>query len=175
MSNLVIGNILCFVAATIMTLMGLIKDRVKFLEAQSVMNAVYIAAYAFLGGVSGVIVNAITMTRNIVCLKWKMTMPLKLIFISVQVGLAVYFGTHGFVAWFPVIACSIFTWFMDTDDIVLLKYVIIGTQLLFLAYDWYVKGYAAVPFDILATATNTLSLVQLIKAKRAETEEEKGV
>lgn len=171
MSAIVIGNILCFIAATIMMLMGMIKDRIKFIEAQSVMNIVYIAAYSFLRGTSGIIVNIITLTRNIVCLKWKMTMPIKLVFILIQVALGIFFGTHGLIAWFPVIACSIFTLYMDCEDAVKLRYIIIGTQILFIFYDWSVKAYTGFAFDILATITNTISLIRLIQdRKRIQTE-----
>ena len=171
MSAVLIGNILCFIAATIMMLMGMIKDRIKFIQAQSMMNIVYIAAYSFLRGTSGIIVNIVTLTRNIVCLKWKMTTPIKLAFILVQVALGVFFGTHGLVAWFPVIACSIFTLYMDCEDAVKLRCVIIGTQILFIFYDWSVRAYTGFAFDILATITNTISLIRLIQdSKRTRAE-----
>lgn len=170
MSALLIGNILCFIAATIMMLMGMIKDRIKFIEAQSVMNIVYVAAYAFLRGTSGVIVNIVTLTRNIICLKWKMTTPIKLIFIIGQVILGIIFGNSGIIAWFPVLSCSLFTWYMDCEEPVKLRIVIIVTQLLFLMYDWTVKAYTGFAFDILATITNTISLISLVRERRAITE-----
>ena len=163
--SLIIGNILCFIAATIMMLMGMIKDRIKFIEAQSLMNVVYIAGYSFLRGTSGIIVNIITLLRNIVCLKWKMTTPIKLGFIIVQVILGIIFDNKGIIAWFPVIACSIFTLYMDCEDAVKLRCVIVGTQILFIFYDWTVRAYTGFAFDILATITNTISLVSLIKER----------
>ena len=163
---LIIGNALCLVAAVIMTLMGMIKDRIKFIKAQSVMNMVYISAYAFLRGTSGVIVNVVTLTRNVICLKWKMNTPIKLVFIIGQVILGIIFGTKGLVAWFPVIACSIFTWYMDCEDAIKLRSIIVGTQLMFAFYDWSVKAYTGFVFDILATITNTISLVKFIKADK---------
>lgn len=166
MSALLIGNILCFIAASIMMLMGMIKDRIKFIEAQSVMNIVYIAGYAFLKGTSGIIVNIVTLTRNIICLKWKMTTPIKLIFILGQVVIGLFMGTHGIIAWLPVISCSAFTWYMDCEDAVKLRCVIVVTQMLFILYDWSVKAYTGFIFDILATITNTISLVTLIKERK---------
>ena len=166
MSTLVIGNVLCFIAATIMTLMGMIKDRIKFIEAQSLMNIVYIAGYAFLRGTSGVIVNIVTLTRNIICLKWKMTMTIKLIFIFGQIVLGIIFGNSGIIAWLPVIACSIFTLYMDCEDPVKLRTIIIGTQMLFILYDWSVRAYTGFAFDILATITNTISLISFCKGRK---------
>ena len=163
MSALLIGNILCFIAATIMMLMGMIKDRIKFIEAQSVMNIVYIAGYAFLRGTSGVIVNIVTLTRNIICLKWKMTMPIKWAFIIGQVILGIIFGNSGIIAWLPVIACSLFTLYMDCEDPVKLRFIIVGTQMLFIVYDWSVRAYTGFIFDILATITNSISLISLAK------------
>ena len=170
MTTLVIGNILCFIAATIMTLMGMIKDRIKFIEAQSLMNIVYIAGYAFLRGTSGIIVNIVTLTRNIICLKWKMTMPIKLIFIFGQIALGIIFGNSGIIAWLPVIACSLFTLYMDCEDPVKLRTIIIATQLMFMLYDWSVRAYTGFAFDILATITNTISLVSFVKESRGTRE-----
>lgn len=163
---ILIGNILCLIAAIIMTLMGMIKDRVKFIQAQSAMNIVYISAYAFLRGTSGIIVNVVTLIRNIICLKWKMNTPIKLVFIIGQIILGLYFGTNGLIAWFPVVACSIFTWYMDCDDAVKLRCVIIATQMMFMLYDFNVKAYTGFVFDILATITNSISLVRIIKAEK---------
>ncbi len=149
-----------------MMLMGMIKDRIRFIQAQSLMNVIFVMGYAFLRGTSGVIVNIVTLTRNIVCLKWKMTMPLKLLFIFVQIVIGLIFGTTGLIAWFPVIACSLFTLYMDCEDAVKLRCIIVGTQMMFMIYDWSVKAYTAFAFDILATITNTISLFALIKERK---------
>lgn len=167
MNTLLTGNALCFIASIIMTLMGLIKKKRRFLIAQSGMNAVFIAGNLTLGGISGAIVNLVTMIRNIVCLKFNLTKPLKLLFIAVQIGLTVYFGCDSLIMWLPVIGACLFTWFMDTEDMILLKIIVIVSQLMWAVYDFSIQNYATVPFDIAATVTNAVSVFVILKDRKA--------
>ena len=171
MNLLIIGNAICFAGSVIMTLMGLIKNRRRFLAAQSCMNVFFIAGNLCLGGISGAIANAVTMTRNLVCLKWNLNKVLKIFFITVQILLSICFGQTGIIALFPIIGACVFTWFMDTDNMVLLKAIIIGSQLLWLVYDISIRNYATVPFDIATCITNAVALSILIKEANKTSEE----
>ena len=154
MKLLVIGNALCFAGAIIMTLIGLIKGKRRFLLAQSGMNLIYIAGNLCLGGVSGAIVNLLTMARNFFCLKRNMNRGWKLAFILLNLGMTAAVGCWDFIMWLPVIGNCVFTWFIDTEDMVLLKFIVIGTQLMWFAYDLYILNFASAPFDIAAAVTN---------------------
>lgn len=166
MTPLLIGNILCFIGAVIMTLMGLIKDRKRFLAAQGFMNAIYVAGDLFLGGIAGAIANLISLIRNTVCLKLKMTKALKSVFIALQIVLTALTDRSGLLAWLPVMGNCAFTWFMDSENRVLLRTVIIGSQALWAIYDFAIQNYASFPFDIATLITNGISLISMIKADR---------
>ena len=167
MNTLLIGNALCFIASIIMTLMGFIKNKRRFLITQSGMNAVFIAGNLTLGGISGAIVNLVTLIRNFVCLKFDLTKPLKLLFIALQIGLTVYFGCDSIIMWLPVIGACLFTWFMDTENMVLLKVIVIASQLMWAVYDFSIVNYATVPFDLAAAVTNTVSVFAILRDKKA--------
>ncbi|MDO4982002.1 MAG: YgjV family protein [Eubacteriales bacterium] len=167
MNTLLIGNALCFIASIIMTLMGLIKKKRRFILAQSGMNAVFIVGNLTLGGISGAIVNLVTLLRNFVCLKFEMTKLWKIIFIALQIGLTAYFGCDSIIMWFPVIGACVFTWFMDTENMLLLKIIVIVSQLLWAVYDFSIRNYATVPFDIASAVTNTISIFGIIKDRKA--------
>lgn len=149
-----------------MTLMGLIKDKKRFLLAQCGMNVFYIAGNLCLGGISGAIANLVTMLRNIVTLRWKLNVPIKLLFIALQLGLTLYFGVSGVVMWLPVAGVLLFTWFIDTENMALLKVVVIISQMLWGIYDLSIKNYATFPFDIATCITNGIALCSLLKAKK---------
>jgi hypothetical protein len=166
MQFLIIGNILCFAGSIIMTLMGFIKHRERFLSAQCVMNAFFIAGNIFLGGITGAIANFVTLIRNVVCLKWNMNKWMKALFIIFQIVLAAFAGSTSIIMWLPIIGACVFTWVMDTDNIVLLKWVIIITQIMWGIYDVVIKNYATVPFDIATTVTNFISLIVILKNKK---------
>ena len=167
MNKLIIGNILCFAASVIMTLMGFIKDRRRFLSAQCLMNAVFIAGNLTLGGVSGAIANAVTFIRNIVCLRFDISKALKLFFIALQLAASAYFGCSGLIMWLPIIGNCLFTWFIDSENMLLLKGTIIAAQLMWCVYDLSILNYATVPFDIAAAVTNFVSVIGILRQRKS--------
>ena len=165
MNTVLIGNMICFAASIIMTLMGLIKDKKKFLAAQCGMNALFCVGNYVLGGISGSIVNIVTMIRNIFCLKRKMGPWSRILFIAVQIALAAAAGCTGIVMWLPIVGNCVFTWFLDSEDMVLLKIILIASQGLWAVYDFSISNFATVPFDISAAVTNTISLIAILKER----------
>ena len=173
MNTILIGNIICFAASIIMTLMGLIKDKKKFLTAQCGMNGLFAFGNYILGGVSGAIVNIVTMIRNIFCLKHEMGIGSRLIFIAAQIGLTVAAGCNDLIMWLPVIANCVFTWYMFSENMVLLKTIVIISQLLWAVFDFSISNFATVPFDIASAVTNIISLISLLKDRSREKAEER--
>lgn len=167
MNYLIIGNALCFIASIIMLLIGLIKNKTRFLASQCVMNAVFIAGNSFLGGWSGAVANAVTMVRNIVCIRFTLTRTLKIVFIALQVAITALIGADSILAWLPVFANCVFTWFMDSENMILLKAVVIVSQAMWLVYDFSIMNYATVLFDFGACITNAVALVSLAREKKA--------
>ena len=168
MNTIVLGNAICFAGSIIMMLMGLIKNKKRFLTVQCFFNAIFALGNYILGGFSGFIANIVTMMRNIFCLKFKMTVWSKLVFIALQIGLTLASGSTGIIMWLPIIAACIFTWFMDSDNMVLLKIIIIASQLMWAVFDFSISNFATLPFDIAAAVTNSISLVSILKTGRAD-------
>ena len=174
MNIILLGNALSFIASVIMILMGFIKKRDRFLLAQCGMNAFFIAGNLCLGGISGAIANAVTMTRNIVCLKWKLNRGLKLFFIALQIGLVLLSGTDSLIMWLPILGNCVFTWYMDTEDMALLKGIVIGSQFLWGIYDFYIMNYATVPFDAGSCITNAVAMAAILKSRKQERQQSCG-
>ena len=166
MNRLLLGNALCFCASIVMTFIGFIKNKRRFLLAQSGMNALFIAGNLSLGGIAGAITNAVTLLRNLSGMRWKLNRTLKLVFIALQVALALVFRVSGFVAWLPIIGACLFTWFIDSEDMVLLKSIIVVTQLMWAVYDYSILNYATVPFDLAAAVTNSVSVVSILRERK---------
>ena len=109
-----------------------------------------------LGGVSGFIANIVSIARNLVFVKCQSTTVLKLAFIAVQLVLSLGSMGDGWVAWLPILATALFTWFLDTKHTSTLKLVIITTQVMWLIYDIYYRNYVATTFDVLTMASNLI-------------------
>lgn len=177
MKNILIGNGLCLIGSIIMTLMGLIREKKKFLLAYSGMNVFFIAGNLFLGGISGAIANIVTMARNLYCVKKNITTQLKVIFIVIQIILTAAFGAEGVLMWLPVLANCVFTWFVDTENMVLMKSIVIAGQFLWLFYDLSMINYTSAVFDVTSCITNAIAVLGIVREmkkaqnKKAESSE----
>lgn len=163
MNLLLIGNALSFAAAVIMTLMGFIKIKRRFLIAQCGMNALFIAGNLCLGGITGAIANAVTLIRNLFCLRKDLSKAAKAVFILLQIALAFIACSRSLIAWLPIIGNCVFTWYIDTKNMVLFKLIVIACQLMWAVYDFSIQNYATVPFDIATAITNTISIISIIR------------
>ena len=124
------------------------------------------AGNLILGGVSGFISNVVTIFRNLVFLKLKNTVFLKVFFILLQLVLSWSSLTAGFISWLPLIAAALFTWCMDTKSAVKLKIVILCTQVMWLAYDLYFRNYVASAFDVMTMVSNVIGLYMVCKKNK---------
>lgn len=162
-----IANALTLIGSLLLTVSGLIKSKKSFLVAQCGMNLLFVTSNVLLGGYSGAIVNGVNFMRNLVTVKGKLTKPLKLVIIVIQVSLTAILGVSSAIMWLPVIGNSVFTWVMDTEDMVLLKSVFGVTQIIWAIYDLTIMNYAGVPFDVAALITASIAIAALLKERKA--------
>ena len=175
MNALYLGNAVCFLASVLMTLIGFIKVKKRFLLAQSGMNALFIAGNLLLGGIAGALTNAMTMLRNFYLLRRGMGRGAKLFFIALHLLLGAVFRVEGLIAWFPILGACLLTWCMDSEDMVLFKGIFVLFQLLCAVYDASIRNYATVPFDLAAAVTNGVALVSILRERKRAAAEEKPV
>lgn len=165
MNTFVIGNAVSMVGCLIMVGIGLLRKKSHILIAQSVQCAFMGFGNLILGGVSGFICNLVTIARNLVFVKYPVTTAWKLVFIALQLLLSLNSLRVGLIGWLPLIAASIFTWFLDSRSEAKLKCVILTTQVLWLIYDLYYCNYVASAFDVMTMCSNIIGLVMIKKSK----------
>ena len=166
MNTLLIGNAVSMIGCLIMVLIGFLKRNNNILMAQCAQCLFMGAGNLILGGVSGFISNVVTIFRNLVFLKLKNTVFLKVFFILLQLVLSWSSLTAGFISWLPLIAAALFTWCMDTKSAVKLKKVILCTQVMWLAYDLYFRNYVASAFDVMTMVSNVIGLYMVCKKNK---------
>ncbi|MCQ2591741.1 MAG: YgjV family protein [Treponema sp.] len=164
MNAILLGNIISFIGATIMVAIGLIKTKKKILIAQCFQFAIMGIGNLILGGVTGFVANAVSIARNLLSCKFDLNLPLRLFFIALQIGITAFVNDAGIIGWLPVIAACIFTWCLNTKNEVILKLLIILAQAMWCVYDFSIKNYASLTFDVLTIVTNLVGIV-LIKLK----------
>ena len=165
MNTLLIGNAVSMIGCLIMVLIGFLKRNNHILMAQCAQCLFMGAGNLILGGVSGFISNVVTIFRNLVFLKLKNTVFLKVFFILLQLVLSWSSLTAGFISWLPLIAAALFTWCMDTKSAAKLKIVILCTQVMWLTYDLYFRNYVASAFDVMTMVSNLIGLYLVCRKK----------
>lgn len=163
-TQILLGNGVFFLGAVILVFLGLIKTKRNILIAQILQEAFMGAGMLILGGIAGFIVDVVAIFRNLVCIKWNYTLKWKLIFIAAQAGLYAVFGTEGLCGWLPVVAMCLFTWFLDSENVILLKVLIAVMQLMWLVYDISIVNYVGMVVDVVSAVTNVVGIF-LVKKK----------
>ena len=165
MNLLLIGNAVSMIGCMIMVGIGFLKRKQHILLAQSVQCLFMGAGNLILGGVSGFVSNVVTILRNLVFSKRNVTVPLKVFFIALQIVLSLGSLDAGWIAWLPVLAAAVFTWFLDTQSETRLKVVILFSQVMWLIYDIHYLNYVATTFDVLTMCSNLIGLYMIRKSR----------
>ena len=167
-AQIVLGNGVFFLGAVILVLLGLIRTKRNILIAQILQEVFMGVGMLILGGIAGFIVDTISIFRNLVCIRWNYTLKWKLIFIGAQVGLYAAFGSEGLYGWLPVVAMCLFAWYLDTENVILLKVLIAVMQLMWLVYDAHIHNYVGMGVDIVSAATNVAGIFLVKKTKSSQ-------
>ena len=167
MNPILLGNLISFAGAFLMVVIGLIKRKEKVLAVQCVQFSLMGIGNLVLGGVTGALSNLISLVRNLICYKFGITIPLKLMFIAVQAGLSLWVNTQGLIGLLPVLAAIIFTWFLDIKSDLGMKILLIDTQCLWLVYDFTIMNYVSFAFDIMCLCANGVGIYRIRKSERA--------
>ena len=160
---LILGNVVSFIGALVMVSIGLLKKKKHILIAQCFMFGILGAGNFILSGITGAAANWVSIIRNLLCLKIKFDTKWKLGFIAVQIIMGLLLGTTGIIAWLPLLAACVFTWFLDTTDEKVLKVIIIIGQILWAAYDISIRNYTSLAFDIFTVISNVIGITMLKK------------
>lgn len=167
MRLILIGNIISFLGCLLMVSIGFLRKKEQILGVQCLQFSLMGVSNFLLGGISGTISNLVSVVRNLVFFKAKVTVPLKLAFIALQVLLSLGTIRVSPLEWLPVLAAGAFTWFLDVKNEVTLKAVIIATFFLWVVYDLCHQNYVAMTFDVLSIFSNAAGIYMIRKAGKA--------
>ena len=107
MNSILLGNGIALFGAVLMAAIGLIKQRKHILATQCVQFGIMGIANLILGGINGFVSALVSITRNLICLKWELTTPIKIGIISIQAVLALSIDRSG-VYWHPAGAVCLY-------------------------------------------------------------------
>ena len=165
MNTLLLGNCISLIGCLVMVTVGFLKKKSQILIAQCFQCTFIGFANLILGGISGFTCMMISLVRNLIFLKHTPSILLKLCFITLQILFSLAGLSNGLINFLPIIGASLYTWNLDTTNIVRLKVVIIITMILWLIYDLHFHNYVSSAFDIMSICSNIIGLFMLRKRK----------
>ncbi len=166
MNLILIGNLISFLGCLLMVSIGFLRKKNQILGVQCLQFSLMGISNFLLGGISGTISNLVSIVRNLVFFKVKVTVPLKITFIVLQILLSLGALKEAPLEWLPVLAAGAFTWFLDVKSEITLKIVMIGAFFLWVVYDLCHQNYVAMTFDVLSIFSNAAGIWMLCKGKK---------
>ena len=167
--NLVLfGRIFSIMACILMVVIGYLKHKRTILWAQNLQFILFSISYACLGGIAAVVSNMVSLLRNLICLKWNLTLPLQLLFIAFQ-GIFTFITTDNrWMDWLPFIAATFITLSLRSKKDIIIKLGCIGSILCFGTYDFFLKNWIVFAFDCFSMITSLIGVFRIIFDKEKE-------
>lgn len=165
MANLLIGNIVALIASILMVIGGYIKSKEKTLFVQTIQITLNTISCFVLGAISGSVVNLLSIPRNILAYKNKLTFPIKLIILLSTTTLSIYVNKNGIIGYLPIISTIIYILLMDKLKEDHFKMLIIFTLILWGIHDFMVKSYVSSIFDVISIITSFIAIYRIRKDK----------
>ena len=154
-------NIIALIASILMVYSGMLKQKKKILYFQTVQIGMSVISNIILGGITGAIINALSMIRNILCYKNKLGLKEKIIITILAIILTFKFNNLGYIGLLPLISTVSYIWLMNIKDVRKFKLLIIFTMLMWLIYDVVIKSYTSAIFDFMNIIANMLTILQI--------------
>lgn len=168
MNTILIANAIALIASLLMVYTGYIKKKEKILFFQTIQIGLSVISNLILGGITGAIINALGLIRNILCYKEKLNKIAQIILIILSILLGVYFNNLALIGLLPIISNVVYIVFMNIKDVIKFKYLIIFTMTMWLVYDIYIMSYTSAVFDLGTMIANVIAVIQIKRNKGEE-------
>ncbi|MBO4293885.1 MAG: YgjV family protein [Alphaproteobacteria bacterium] len=161
---LIVGNIFSFLASMCTAVSVVKKSKTDFMHWQ-VGNTVFaILTNVALFSYSGVTTNAVSLVRNVLAYKNKLSFMRTLVICVISVSLGFVFNNRGLIGILPVLSSAGYTLCIYlTKNEQQLRYALIADLSLWATYYLYIRGYPSV---ITYMVLNIWTAVQIVKNRR---------
>ena len=161
--NIIIANIIDFVAAIVQVGSGAIKKKSRILIVQTIQLLMQAVSMLLLGGVTGAVSNVLSCFRNFLCYKDKLNVVWKVILIIASIGFTIALNDQGLLGIIPAAVCTIYIIFMDIKDPVKFKLLVTLSFVPWAFYHFILKSYTGAIFDVATVITNAVTLFKMVK------------
>ena len=167
MIQIVIANIIDFLASMVQIYTGAVKDKAKILLLQILQLGMQTVSMLLLGAIPGAISNVLSCIRNYLCYKDVFTWPVKIVLIVISFVLTVVFNNQGLLGYLPFAVCTVYVLLMDMKDEIKFKLLVTLTFVPWVVYYLVIKSYTGALFALITIVTSFWTLYKMVKAKNA--------
>ena len=167
MIQIVIANIIDFLASMVQIYTGAVKDKAKILLLQILQLGMQTVSMLLLGAIPGAISNVLSCIRNYLCYKDVFTWPVKIVLIVISFVLTVVFNNQGLLGYLPFAVCTVYVLLMDMKDEIKFKLLVTLTFVPWMVYYLVIKSYTGALFAAITIVTSFWTLYKMVKAKNA--------
>lgn len=167
MIQIVIANIIDFLASMVQIYTGTVKDKAKILLLQILQLGMQTVSMLLLGAIPGAISNVLSCIRNYLCYKDVFTWPVKIVLIVISFVLTVAFNNQGLLGYLPFAVCTVYVLFMDMKDEIKFKLLVTLTFVPWMVYYLVIKSYTGALFAAITIVTSFWTLYKMVKTKNA--------
>ena len=167
MIQIVIANIIDFLASMVQIYTGAVKDKAKILLLQILQLGMQTVSMLLLGAIPGAISNVLSCIRNYLCYKDVFTWPVKIVLIVISFVLTVAFNNQGLLGYLPFAVCTVYVLFMDMKDEIKFKLLVTLTFVPWMVYYLVIKSYTGALFAAITIVTSFWTLYKMVKTKNA--------
>ena len=167
MIQIVIANIIDFLASMVQIYTGAVKDKAKILLLQILQLGMQTVSMLLLGAIPGAISNVLSCIRNYLCYKDVFTWPVKIVLIVISFVLTVVFNNQGLLGYLPFAVCTVYVLLMDMKDEIKFKLLVTLTFVPWMVYYLVIKSYTGALFAAITIVTSFWTLYKMVKAKKA--------
>lgn len=158
---LIIGNIIALIASLIMVYSGTLKNKKKIVYFQGIQIGLLVISNLVLGGISGAIINVISLIRNILCYMDKLKTKEKIVISLLATILMLKFNNSGFLGYLLLISTVAYIWLMNIKNVIKFKLLIVFTMIIWFIYDLAIKSYTSAVFDAIAMIVNLITIFRI--------------
>ena len=167
MIQIVIANIIDFLASMVQIYTGAVKDKAKILLLQILQLGMQTVSMLLLGAIPGAISNVLSCIRNYLCYKDVFTWPVKIVLIVISFVLTVVFNNQGLLGYLPFAVCTVYVLLMDMKDEIKFKLLVTLTFVPWMVYYLVIKSYTGALFAAITIVTSFWTLYKMVKTKNA--------
>ncbi|MCR4694260.1 MAG: YgjV family protein [Pseudobutyrivibrio sp.] len=170
MDYILLGRIFAFMACIVMVSIGYFKTKKAMVMGMNVQFILFTISYAFLGGTAAVVSNIVSLIRNIISMKWALTIPLQIGFIGFQ-GVFTYLTTaNRWIDWLPFMAAACITLSLGSKSDMVVKIGCILSCVCFSLYDFNLENWVVLPFDLFSFVTAIIGVFRILKDNKKKSQ-----